>query len=313
MVSLRHVTGAAAAGCLLALSAVTAWAQAPDFSGTMTRLAEDLARGVARPGGRVAVVSIDDPTGVYGPSVPVTLTGQLHSALASQHEPSRTIELVTATDVTRAINELRLPRPIDAAGAALVGALVNASYVTVGELTPLGAGRARIALQLVDVGTRRIVRSSLADVALASAGPVSSPAGPSAAVVAPLAPPNRPFWNARRAAIASGFAASAAAAFMAMSAERDLRDTRNQLLQVPPGATAEWNALLDEATGQERTRNFWWGAVAGVSGVTLAYMLASESPDRAPRPFPAGALSLPGRWRLHVNPVLPFVGLRRSF
>jgi hypothetical protein len=126
-------------------------------------------------------------------------------------------------------------------------------------------------------------------------------------------PPSRPFWDGRRAAIASGFAASAAAAYMAMSAERDLRDTRNRLLQVPPGATDEWNALLDEATGQERTRNFWWGAVAGVSGVTLAYMLASESPDRAPRPFPAGALTLPGRWRLHVNPALPFLMLRRSF
>jgi hypothetical protein len=274
----------------------------------VARLTERLSEGVPKPGGRVAVVPVSQATDQVASEIARSMTLQVRNTLAAQHRPDRRIELVGSAEVDRALTELRLPVPVGAAGASLLGGLVGAEYATVSELERRG-GHTRLTVHLVELATRRTIRTESVDLNLpATAWPVQAPGGPTL----PGGVSSRGFWDGRRAAIASGFAFAGVAAFMAISNDRDLRDAKTRLQEIPPGATDEWNTLREEAADIERTRNFWWGAAAGVGGVTFAYMLVSESRDRAPgRPIPG--LRLPGRWRLLVNPLLPAVSLYRAF
>ena len=102
-----------------------------------------------------------------------------------------------------------------------------------------------------------------------------------------LPPSDPPFWTKRRVNLFLGFGSAAAAGFVAVQKDRDIRARKLDLAALPPGSNDEWAKQYDEAKGVMRDRNFWTSVAAGVGGVTLAYMFTSRS--QGIRPLKGGA------------------------
>jgi len=102
-----------------------------------------------------------------------------------------------------------------------------------------------------------------------------------------LPPSDPPFWTKRRVNLVLGFGSAAAAGFIAVQRDRDLRARKLDLQALPPGSNDEWAKQYDEAKGVMKDRNFWASVAAGVGGVTLTYMFTSRS--QGIRPLRGGA------------------------
>ncbi len=119
--------------------------------------------------------------------------------------------------------------------------------------------------------------------------------------------------SARPLIASVGFAGAAAAAVFAWREDSELKQSRERLLALPPGASDEWATELDHAEQVERRRNLWWGAAIGAGAGTLAYLLASAVGDDDGRSERAMTLPLPGRWTVRPNLAMAGVVIAGSF
>jgi hypothetical protein len=125
--------------------------------------------------------------------------------------------------------------------------------------------------------------------------------------------PDPPFWNKRRVAIAIGIAGAATAATVAMFKEKELRELKSDLQDLPPGANDEWAAMREEADLVQKERNFWLAAAIGVGGVTAAYAIALRNYEIPIVRPPRGATPGARRATVGLRPMPRGLMLRWSF
>ena len=260
---------------------------------------------------RLAIAPIADGPSESAVNVNAAITQEIRNAFTAQSE--RRFRVVEASEVDRAVRELRLGTPFGMGGALLVGQFVDADFVLIGALVPQPNGLpARLSLELIDVERRRRLRTASADVTAAPptmASRVSQPApalpppvAPTPAAAAP--PPTPPQTTSTRLPGAipapasattvgespkrgwigpTGIGASIFAAFMTGTKERDLRLARARVLDVPPGATEDWNREFDNAERIQTTRDAWRNVAIGAAAATAIYYIVNRGRDNRPR------------------------------
>ena len=314
----------------LALAPVAASPQTIERSPELRRVASRMTDALpsATPV-RLAVIPLADgemPTAIR---VASDLTERLRSALESiVRVYRRTIEIIETPVIDRAAWELQIAQPLGVDGSILVGVLIDADYVVLGSVSRRPDGTpGRLSVQLLEVATRRQYQTANVDLeshALdaaatgveAAAVPASAPAPP-AAVTQPVAgadspPPATGGVSGRQLLLSTGFIGAAAASLVAVSKERELRLSRDRLLELPAGAQEEWNLELERGRNLERTRNLWLGSALAAGGAAFAYMLLSGGGDE-PRGERRISVPLPGEWSVHLNPLSTGVALRGAF
>ena len=103
---------------------------------------------------------------------------------------------------------------------------------------------------------------------------------------------------------------SLAAGGLALTKELELRHSVNQMRALPPEAADQWQALLDKASLQIKSRNFWQSVAIGVGGVTAGYLITSSAADLKPGPI---VMRMSNRWFTALDPRRLRVLVVRSF
>ena len=307
MRALRAGSAALLAVLILGGSALDARAQG-DAAPDLRQLAERLTSPIrSRDTVRLAILPLTDAADRYQTADLASVRAALGAAVRDEAtRRGRAWTVIEGRETDRVLAELNLPQPIGPSGAVLAGGMLNADVVILAALE--GRGRdSRLSAQLLDARSRRALADAAIDIAIA---PADRPAV--ATVAPPLAPP-RGFWTGRKLAIVAGFGAAAGSGAIALFKEREVRDAKRRILAVPPGATDEFNHEVRAARQAERTRDFWWGAALGISGVTLAYVIASDSPNRRPHSAPVVSVPLPGNWLIGLHPAAARVWIGRGF
>jgi hypothetical protein len=276
-------------------------AQTETTSIDLARAAERLADAIDELGlSRVAVMPIPEPAARVG--LGAMLTSGLQQALSLVRVPvNHAIEVVPLANVVAA--STRPSRSSAATETVAAARQAGAQYVVVSTLAPIRSGH-RLQMRMYRTDTGRNVRTVSIEIPTVT--------GLSRPVVNAMPP--EPFWTSRRLTLFAGYLGAGAAAAMAIRTDRDLRMAKRDLLAIPAGATDLWNAQLREATGIEKTRDFWWGAAVGLAGLSTAYLVVRSSPDLAPHAAPAG--DSPHRssfWTVRINPVRAQVLVSYSF
>jgi len=294
-------------------AANTASAQSVDWSAALGSAAVSLARsidmGAARV--RITVIPVRSSGAPLDPAFATQVTTGLTNAfLAAMRPANRPFEMVEGAELSKWLTDEGLSgtSPVDPASALKIGTLTGADYVVIGTVSPsrtLTFSDARLEVELFNVKAKKSAGTSSVTLSLAttSNGNITERPG--------FEPKKRSEgWTSRRIAITSGIAMSLAAGGLALTKELQLRHSVNQMRALPPDAADQWQALLDKASLQIKSRNFWQSVAIGVGGVTAGYLITSSSASIKPGPV---VMRVSKNWMAAVDPRRLRVLLVRAF